>query len=334
MLQLELNGQVIEGTPLSWSRSRIYLLGRDGRLWDFRPQAAKNFERTQSTFESYSAAHIRAQLTRELGREFEITGTGHYLVAHPRGQGNLWSQRFEDLYRSFVHFFSVRGFHLDEPEFPLVAIVWPTRNDFYRYAQRDGSTLPPGVLGYYSQISNRITLYDTGVGSADPEAWQRDAETIIHEATHQTAFNTGVHLRFGNTPKWVVEGLGTLFEAPGVWNSRVHKNRSDRINRGRLEDFKRYAKTKRVVGSLAEFVSSDRRFSADVFAAYAEAWALTHYLIESRPRQFAEYLSRTTQREPFEAYPAPQRLADFMDVFGTDLRLLEAQFVRATEGLE
>ncbi len=332
-IQFELNGQEIEGTPLSWSKSRVYVLGRDGRLWDFRPQAAKNFVRSQKPFESYSAAHIRSQLTRELGRDFEITGTGHYLVAHPRGEGNLWSQRFEDLYRSFVHFFSVRGFRLDEPEFPLVAIVWPTRNDFYRYAQSEGSRLPPGVLGYYSPLSNRITLYDTAAGSADPEAWKRDAETIIHEATHQTAFNTGIHLRFGNTPKWVVEGLGTLFEAPGVWNSRTHKNRADRINRGRLEAFKRYARTSRKVGSLAEFVSSDRRFSYDPSAAYAEAWALTHYLIESRPRQFAEYLRRTTQREPFEDYTAIQRLGDFTDVFGTDLRLLEAQFIRTIEGL-
>jgi len=194
--------------------------------------------------------------------------------------------------------------------------------------------LPPNVLGYYSPISNRITLYDTGAGSADPNAWKRDVETIIHEATHQTAFNTGIHLRFGNTPKWVVEGLGTLFEAPGVWNSRMHKNRGDRINRGRLEAFKRYAKGRRKVGSLAEFISSDRIFSYDAMSAYAESWALTHYLIESRPRQFAKYLSLTTQREPFEDYPAIQRLADFTDVFGTDLRLLEAQFVRAVEGLK
>lgn len=333
MLQLELNGQEIEGTPLSWSKSQVYLLARDGRLWDFRPQEAKKFHRTNNTFESYSAAHIRSQLTRELGRGFEITGTGHYLVAHPRGQGKLWSQRFEDLYRSFVHFFGVRGFRLDQPEFPLVAIVWPTQSDFYRYARSEGSELPPNVLGYYSPISNRITLYDTGAGSSNPEAWKLNAETIIHEATHQTAFNTGIHRRFGNTPKWVVEGLGTLFEAPGVWNSSMYKKRTDRINNGRLVGFKNYVNTNRKVGSLAEFISSDRLFFTNVSAAYAEAWALTYYLIESRPRKFAEYLRLTTQREPFEDYTSQQRLSDFTAVFGTDLRLLEAQFVREIEGL-
>lgn len=334
MLQLDLDGLELEGLPLSWSKSRVYLLGRDGRLWDFRPQEAKNFQKTKNAFESYSASHMRSELTRELGRDFEITGTGHYLVAHPRGEGNLWSQRFEDLYRSFVHFFSVRGFQLEEPEFPLVAIVWPTRNSFYQYARSDGSELPPNVLGYYSPISNRISLYDTGAGSNSPEAWKLNADTIIHEATHQTAFNTDIHRRFGNNPKWVVEGLGTLFEAPGVWDSRMYKSREDRINRGRLDDFKQYLKSKRKVGSLAEFVSSDRLYFQDPSAAYAEAWALSFYLMETRPRQFADYLRRTVERKPFEDYTSQQRLADFTAVFGNDLRLLEAQFVREIERLK
>ncbi len=331
MVRLEVGEQQIEGTPLSWSSSRVYLLGRDGRLWDFAPQSARNFQRTAPSFESYSAAHIRSYLIRELGSGFEVTGTGHYLVAHPRGESGVWSQRFEDLYRSFVHFFRVRGFSLSEPQFPLVAIVWPTQQDFIRYAQRDGMTGSRNVLGYYSSISNRITLYDVGAGSGDDEAWKLNAETIIHEATHQTAFNTGVHRRFAHTPKWVIEGLGTLFESPGVWDSLANHHASDRVNRYQLDAFRRYAKQGRKPGSLAHFVSDDRQFRANVGAAYAESWALTHFLIETRPRQYAAYMQRTAQREVFEEYPPSERLADFTAAFGNDLRLFEAHFLRFIE---
>ncbi len=73
---------------------------------------------------------------------------------------------------------------------------------------RQGDKIDSRVLGYYSSRSNRITLYDVGGTAAGSAAWHQNADTIIHEATHQTAYNTGVHRRFAQTPKWVVEGLG------------------------------------------------------------------------------------------------------------------------------
>ena len=97
-----------------------------------------------------------------------------------------------------------------------------------------GSPARAGVLGFYSPTSNRVTLYDQGAGASNRRAWQQNEATIIHEATHQMAFNTGVHNRFAPTPRWLAEGLGTMFEAPGVWDWRNHNQLSERINRGRL----------------------------------------------------------------------------------------------------
>ena len=45
-------------------------------------------------------------------------------------------------------------------------------------------------------------------------AWA-PSDTIIHEATHQTAYNVGVHARFADQPRWLVEGLAMMFEAEG-----------------------------------------------------------------------------------------------------------------------
>ena len=334
-IELELNGQRIEGSPLLWSGSSVHLLARDGKLFEFHPHQAKNFRKTGAGFRSYSQGEMRAELIREFGRGFDVSGTGHYLVVHPAGQRNKWASRFEDLYRSFVHYFTARGFRPASPQFPLVAVVFPSHADFLRYVNRDGARLPSGALGYYTPVSNRILLYDvTPDADQDDSNWHVNAETIIHEAAHQSAFNTGIHNRYTMPPRWVVEGLGTMFEAPGVWNSRQFPRLSDRINRGQLAAFKRYVAAGRPKGSLAQFVSSDRAFLANIGAFYAEAWALSFYLIETRPSQYIEHLRQTASQPSFTTYGSPQRLREFTRVFGSDLEMLEAHFLRYIANLE
>lgn len=329
-LAFNLNGRQIEGTPLSWDDQSVFLLSRDGRLYDFAPSEPKESRKASSTFRGYSAGEMKERLARELGKSFEITHTGHYLVAHPKGTKKEWAPRFEDMYKQFVHYFTIRGLTPREPEFPLVAIVWPTQQDFQRYAASEGSPLGPGYLGYYSGRSNRVTLYDQqGSGGTATD----NIDTIIHEVTHQTAYNTGIHRRFAATPKWLVEGLGTMFEARGVWNSRSYPNRADRLNQGRLRDFLQM-KSSRPAGRLAELISDDRWFETNPAAAYAEAWAFSFFLAEKMPRQYGEYLKLTSEKPVFQNYPSAERLNDFTKVFGRDLKLLEAQFLRFMDELD
>ena len=106
MLELELDGRKIEGMPLAWSRQQVHLLGRDGRLWQFAPSEAAEYRKTSSRFRSYSTSELRAMLLRELGAEYEVVGTGHYLVVQSREVRTQWAGRFEELYRSFLHYFS------------------------------------------------------------------------------------------------------------------------------------------------------------------------------------------------------------------------------------
>ena len=115
------------------------------------------------------------------------------------------AERFEELYRSFVHYFSVRGLSPRRPAFPLVAIVFYSQQEFFRYSAQNGFRIGPGTLGFYSADTNRILMYDPDGGRGDDAAWQEAAETIIHEAAHQTAFNTGVHSRYTMPPRWTVE---------------------------------------------------------------------------------------------------------------------------------
>jgi hypothetical protein len=330
---VDIDGHDVEGMPLAWSRERVYLLGRDGRLWEFPPNQAHKFRKTSGSFASYSSAEIRAALERELGDRLEVTGTGHYLVAHPRGKGAFWANRFEDLFRSCTHYFTLRSLRLHEPEFPLVAIVWPRREDFVRYSATQGSNVRDDILGYYSPVSNRVTLYDQGPGRSGSRAWQQNEATIIHEATHQMAFNTGVHNRFGSTPLWLAEGLGTMFEAPGVWDWRDFPRQADRLNRDRLAQFRQWRRTGRQPGNFVNLISSDRLFQTNPPAAYAEAWAWVFFLTETYPQKFAEYVQHTANRPDFQDYPMARRISDFTAVFGDDLRKLESFFLQFIDGL-
>ena len=328
VLKLEIDGAKLEGLPLASSGEKLFLLDREGRLWDFDSADVGNYQQTTTAFHAHSATAMKSRLAGEFGKAFEVTATGHYLVVHPRGQRSQWAQRFEDLYRSFIHYFQVRGLKPSEPEFPLVAVVLPTRREFVRYAARDGSQVADGLLGYYSPTDNRVAMYD-----AEERDWTQNADTIIHEATHQTAFNTGVHSRFAPTPRWVAEGLGTLFEAPGVWNARSNTRDADRINPGRLAQFKAY-QSRRRAGVLAELVSSDRLFADDGEAAYAESWAFTYFLVETRPRDYTRLLRLTAARPAFRDYSSAERLRDFTSVFGENFRMLDAQFLRFMAGVK
>jgi len=124
-----------------------------------------------------------------------------------------------------------------------------------------------------------------------------------------------------------------LFEARGVWQSRTYPSQTDRLNRGRLQSFRAYA-SRRPADAIAQIVSSDRIFSADPDGAYAEAWTLTFFLSESEPKKYQQLLSKTAAQSPFTAYPAPQRLNDFTDIFGSDLKMLDARLQRFVAGLK
>jgi hypothetical protein len=326
-LKVELGSRWVEGMPITWSRDIIHLLGRDGQLWQFSPSDATNFRKQSDAFRTYSQSELRAQLVAEYGRGFEVSGSGHYLVVHPTGQRDRWTAWYEDLYRSMFHYFAARGFAVQAPRFPLVAVIYPDQQDFMRHAAKSGAPVNSTFVGYYEPTSNRIYQYDIG----DP---QQNVATIIHEASHQTAYNIGVHNRYVPNPAWVVEGIGTMFEAPGVWNSAQRKLLTDRIHHGHLSAYRKHFSGEKKPGVLASLVSDDRMFKEDAQAAYAYSWALMFYLAERDLAKLSQYLKLTAARRPFEPYTAPARLADFTRVFGQNLRMLEAQVDRYVTSLD
>jgi hypothetical protein len=326
LIRLRLRNETVEGQPLWWSDRQVELLSRDGSLISFSPSEAKEFRKLGPRFTGYSASEMRGKLFAEFGADFDVATTSHYLVVHPRGEKNKWAERFENLYRSFTHYFGVRGFRIAEPRFPLVAVVFPSRAEYQAYARKVGERISPNYLGHYSSKSNRVYLFDSSdeLGRGD---WSQNAATIIHEATHQTAYNTGIHTRFADAPRWVVEGLATMFEAPGVWDSKSFRQQKERINAQRLADFRAHTASRPAVW-IEQLLRSDQPFSSNPGGAYAEAWALSFYLSETRPRLYAKYLEKTAARAQFKRYGPDDRVADFTEIFGKNLKLFDSQFLR------
>ena len=331
-LYLDLRGVRVEGKLLGREGDRVHLLGRDGRRWSFKTSEATNFGISEGRFRSMSQAEMRSQLRREFRNGYTVTGTGHFLVVHPTGTPDVWSKRFEDLYRNFVHYFSVRGMRPRPLEFPLVAVVFRSQGEFLRHAATQGVNLSDGVLGYYSPESNRIEMF-VRPQQEEQASWQSTATTIIHEAAHQSAFNAGIHNRFAKQPHWLVEGLGTMFEAPGVNDSRSHPRRTDRINQAQLQLFHRSLPEQSPQKMLLSLVSADQLFQTAPAHAYAYAWALCFYLAETQPQKFFAYMTKVAERKPFSSYSAVERLTDFTDSFGSDFRMLDARMREFMEQL-
>lgn len=291
-------------------------------LSNFVEPATPIFHNTAAT-----AGTVREKLRVELGKGFELTATQrHFVVAFPTGQKDFWSPRFEEIYNAFNLYFSVRGIKLREPSELLTVIVFPSQRDFLRYSAADGAGANSGVLGYYSPKTNRVAMYDTGNAEAG-DGWVKNGDVLIHELAHQIAFNTGVHNPNVVNPRWLCEGLGTLFEARGVWRSRTYASQKDRLNAGRFNNYKQFAAADDQ-GTIARIVESDTLFNSDAPRAYAYAWALTFYLTETQPRKYSDYLQLIAKRPAGAAYSKGERLRDFTTIFGQDMKMIETRFAR------
>ena len=161
----------------------------------------------------------------------------------------------------------------------------------------------------------------------DQDSAQRTVATVVHEATHQIAFNCGLHARYSDCPMWFSEGIALYFETPDLGSSKGWRT-VGAVNQPRLSQFRQYLNG-RPDDALATLVRDDERFrdtkkSPD---AYAEAWALTYFLVRKRSEQYVAYLKMLSEKTPLLYDDQEARLKQFRRVFG-DLRALDAEFLR------
>ncbi len=342
VVRLETPGGTFHGKSLQHNPHVCWLAEKDGRLHNIRLRDVTHFHNERTPFRPESVTEARDRLRRQTPPGMEVAALGRYVVVGPTGQTAAYARLLEAVYADYWSFFSRRQFALQQPEFPLIVYVFPTQELFAEYARAEGTPVAPGLKGYYHRRSNRIALFapspPSSPASATPGQKHPDAPilgavdgdlrtTLIHEATHQLAYNTGLHSRMGDGPRWISEGLAMLFEEDSRRDDSGSRDPSGRVHRSRYVWFMNYRRNRRPQQSLERFLSSDDTFTTAGLDAYSEAWALSFYLIETRRADYARYLQKVAARDPLVPYIAEDRLADFQSCFGKDLAYFEGQYL-------
>ncbi|MEL7496794.1 MAG: DUF1570 domain-containing protein [Planctomycetota bacterium] len=347
-LTLEIDGKTydLDGEILIEAQdSSLYFRENNGKIWFVQPDQIKIKEDTDDEVAPISKKELGEKLLAELPEGFRIYETKHYVIAYQneiayaRWIGNLYEVR---LFKGFEAYWKRRKkFKLTETEFPLVAIIFGNKAEYQRHVDRE---LGPGqnMVAYYNVQNNRVTMYDltadnvpVGVELNDRKIEQvlqnpaaiNMVATVIHEGTHQLLFNRGIQTRFADCPLWVNEGLAMYFEAPDLQSKRGWQ-KPGLIFQQRLLRFIDYVK-RRPADSLETLISEDNRLRQQDSAldAYAEAWALNHFLLTRRSKDYVKYLEHLAAKKPLEIDTKEQRLSEFKDYFGDDLVKLDREFL-------
>ncbi len=326
----------------------LLLQTRGGTLWRVTPDEIVSHSKDDKPFKPLTQAEQAQRILAELPPGFEAYKTKNYLVCHntTKAYARWCGGLYERLYKAFETYWSRRGFKLEKCEFPLVALVFADQASYAKYAKPDLGDNAKSIIGYYSLRTNHVTMYDLTGAIANRQPGDRrgspqqiramlarpqaaaNVATVIHEATHQIAFNRGMQTRFSDVPLWLSEGLAMYFETPDLKSTKGWRGIGG-VNPPRLRGFRRYAPA-RPARSLKTLIADDRRFRnpASATDAYSEGWALTYFLIRRYPKQYSQYLKTLADKEPLVWDTPEQRIKDFQAAFGQDLGKLDAQFLK------
>lgn len=300
----------------------VMLRSDDGRIWTIQPDQIMKRESDDSPLVPIDADEMERRMLSEMPRDFRAYHTAHFLIIHNATE--RYVQRvgglFEQLHRGFFAYWKNQGWDLPEARFPLVALVLKDHPTFLKHAGDEIGETAKAVIGYYHLSSNRMTTFHV------PNL-ERNIATIIHEATHQLAYNCGVQTRFADNPMWVSEGLATFFEAPDFDNPRGWRS-IGRVNQVNLHRWRRYIR-RRPEDSLRTLLADDSRFrsSATAESAYAESWALTYFLLRTRRDEYVEYLRELSEGTPLAEKTPAERIETFEAAFDTTLAELDRELV-------
>lgn len=331
----------------------VMLLGLDGALWPIPKEELASRRKDDKPFAPLGRDELAKSLLAELPAGFKLHQTKNYLICYNTSSAYAqWvGALYERLYAGFYNYWSRKGIELHEPEFPLVALVFDSRDSYAQFSRAELGEASRSIIGYYSLRSNRMIMYDlTGVeelkivgdrGSSaarinailSQPAAERTVATIVHEATHQLAFNSGLQVRFADIPFWVSEGIAIYFESPDL-GSKQGWRKIGAVNTVNLINFRKSLKT-RQAGAFQALLSEDKQFRDPTTAAdaYAEAWALNYFLLQTRPADYVKYLQALAEHAPLVTVEPAERVKQFQTHFGDDLTTLEAEFLRYMRGV-
>lgn len=325
----------------------LLLLGQNGRLWTVEKEQLVSREEAGEDFRPLTREALGEQLQSDFGPGFEVVTTKHYVLVASTGKpyAQWCAALFERLFTAFQNYWKQRGLELHEPEFPLIALIFRDEKQFAAFATKDAGPDAATAKGYYSIGTNCMVLYDLtatgGPAGTAADITRRLAAapyniaTVVHEATHQIAFNSGLHTRYADNPLWLTEGMAMYFETPDLASKSGWKT-VGAVNDLRLKQFLDFAVKRRKPDSLTTLLQSDARFTDpdQMGDAYAEAWALSYFLIKTKKDAYVAYLEKIAAKPRLVWDKPEERVKEFKAAFGDDLQQLDAELLKQVRRLK
>ena len=160
MIEVSDDTQTYTGMIVAKSAQECFIFDRFGRQARLPIASLKSFSVVAESFRPASQSEFRRQLEAELGSEYEVATSKHYVVAGTHGHGRSYAALYEDIYNQVDSFYSLRGFRTTDPDAPLVALVLKDKAALKKYCEVDEMAWNEGLRGYYSLKSNRVVMYD------------------------------------------------------------------------------------------------------------------------------------------------------------------------------
>ncbi|MFN0136732.1 MAG: DUF1570 domain-containing protein [Phycisphaerae bacterium] len=245
--------------------------------------------------------------------------------------------RLESVYEWNVRYAEMLKIPIVRPMAKLEIFFFGTFDEYMAYQAINGMRVE-GAIGFYSSTVNRSAFFDMytyiayeGVQRAlkDPKfpgdrkaklkAWldrtveHENVEVVQHEAAHHIHFNLGIFHGYGRPPRWMSEGLATIFEVPPsefgasfgatnhyrlMWFRRFMGDRSERL------------------GDLRQIMFDDGWFFQFGFLAYSFGWAMNHYLFRTQRENYAKWMQFLATREWGGEWEVADKQKVFEDIFG------------------
>ena len=320
-----LTGRIVAEIP----NSALLLEEPNGELHQIPAREILSREDGLKPFVPLTSSELAADLLLQVPAGFEITETEHYVICSNSAADyvEFCGKLLEVVFDQYFRFMADQKIEVTQPPRRLPVVIFASTSEFQTFATKQHPEISfADTPGYYAVTENQTLLLDlTGDRSIRSAATIRrrlaenplQVATVVHEAIHQLAFNSGLQVRMADNPLWLSEGLAMYFETASSRSSLLW-NRPGLVNPRHQPAFMKLVEASQVSGAMNSLIESDSAFlnAAEMPAAYSKAWALTHYLVREKGTGMQSYLHSLSQRKPMVGLTAEQRTQEFQAAFG------------------
>ncbi len=234
-------------------------------------------------------------------------------------QARQLGSRLESVYEWNVRYMEILNIpRIHQPEAKLEIFFFGQHKEYENYQTINGWR-ELGAIGFFMRTNNRSAFFDMMTyppyagriaASKDPQVPYRDRqkikselarevehkniEVVQHEAAHHIHFNIGIFPAQGDIPRWMSEGLATMFEVPP---SDVGASLGA-TNHYRLYHLRRqFGEELQNLPPMRTFILNDGMFFQFGFHGYSIGWALNHYMYQKHRDAYAKWMRLLASRD-------------------------------------